>query len=183
MRVRAGEKSESSHLATLRHATGSAHRLAPGDERVFQRIALQTDQRGPVQAELRHRPLQFMRAVDPFHALVVGGQERRHAGGAIHRERLRRAVHAEDLGIAGEVDLHRDPPVGHVARQARRIGLVHHVDAMPDASRMPDLHRLPDMEPQRIGRHQAECQFAGMQRDLARGIAPCSQPTMRMCSA
>ena len=134
-------------------------------ERVGECIAGERFERAVAQSVLVRSTEIFVGHVDARDAGIVGRQHHRHAGRQIGRERMILAAHVEDHVAAGEADLDGDRAPAQFFKQAFDVAFESQRCAVPDPLRSADLDGLPDVEGEVGRRHQAEPQFAGMQRD------------------
>lgn len=77
---------------------------------------------------------------------------------------------AENVRVAGEVDLDQHVLRGHVLQELVRAVLIDDVHAMSDAIGFGLVYREAHMAAQSLRRHEARRQFAGMQADVNFGI-------------
>ena len=88
---------------------------------------------------------------------------------AVKRKRVLVALDAQNAFVRAQVDLDHHVLLRQFLQQPRRIVLIHHIHAVPDAFGVAQLHRLPDVEAQPLRRHQPRRQLAGVQGDVAPG--------------
>src|SRR5437763_1544713 len=80
-----------------------------GQEAVLQAVAVDRAEIGIAQLRvLLPRPPVLLGEAGAHDTRIVGGEDDRHARRAVERERVRRALDAEELGVADQVDLDGD---------------------------------------------------------------------------
>lgn len=77
---------------------------------------------------------------------------------------------AQDVVVAGEIDLDQHALVGHVVQQRRGLVLVHDIHPVADAVGLGLLNGVPDMATKPFGRHQPRRKLARVQADMDVGI-------------
>ena len=106
-----------------------------------------------------------MGQVDTGDALIVRGQGNRHVVFHVRPDGMPVAGYAQDGLAAGQVDLHQDALFGHALHELRCLRVIKNIGAVTDAPGAGEVQRRPDMPSQVFGRHQAQVNLSGMQRD------------------
>ena len=112
-----------------------------------------------------HRALVFVGQVDAGDALVVRGQGDGHIIFEIRPDGMAVAGYAQDGVAAGQVNLDQDALFGHALHELRCLRVVEYIGAVADTPGAGEVQRCPDMPAQVFGRHQAQVNLPGMQRD------------------